>query len=336
MRRPLVLLLVLCFCGFVKAQSSIERVYVFGDSYSDIGRGWVDTNGPTAVAYMAQDMGLAMVPSNTPDAEEKSLNFAVSGAPTGENPGHRILKACFGLGMKNQVKNFTASVQDGTLSFDPQSTVFFLAGGLNDSKIPTEETIANLEGEIQMLYAAGARRFRVAVLPEKIPGFSEVAQRLNPAIRNIPAAMEPKLNGAGVKLSQWGAFFDEVMTNPGKYGITDTTHACSGRSIFGEDATPCDSPATHYYFYKDHPSTAVHKAVGEMLYAELTGKKPASAMATVKLAAPSAAAANKPAASTGGVTKPSVSPTSAAVKPTASSTSAVPATVTDGKVKTVR
>lgn len=273
MLRPLVLLVILCFCSFAKAQNPIERIYIFGDSYSDIGRGWLDSNGPTAVAYLAQRLGLEMVPSNTPDAEEKSLNFAVSGAPTGENPGHRVLKACLGLGMKNQVKDFVARVHDGSISFDPQTTVFFLAGGLNDSKISTQETIANLEGEIQMLYDAGARRFRVAVLPEKIPGFSEVAQRLNPAIRSIPAEMQPKLNGAGVKLSQWGAFFDEVMTNPAKYGITDTTHACAGRSIFGEDATPCESPATHYFYYKEHPSTAVHKAVGDMLYAELTGKK---------------------------------------------------------------
>ena len=28
------------------------RLYVFGDSYSDIGAGYIDGNGPTAVAYL--------------------------------------------------------------------------------------------------------------------------------------------------------------------------------------------------------------------------------------------------------------------------------------------
>jgi cholinesterase len=29
-----------------------SRLYVFGDSYSDIGAGYIDGNGPTAIAYL--------------------------------------------------------------------------------------------------------------------------------------------------------------------------------------------------------------------------------------------------------------------------------------------
>lgn len=255
------------------ANQAVERLYVFGDSYSDTGRGWVDSDGPTAVAYMAQKMGLTLVPANVKDADEKSLNFAVSGAPTGENPGRPVSKGWLGLGMKNQVAEFVAREGDGSIQFDPDMTVFFLAGGLNDKKIATEQTVANLEGEIKALYDAGARRFRVAILPEKIPAFSEVGIRLNPALRNIPAEMKTKLPEIEIRTSQWGAFFDAVMDNPSKYGITDTTNQCAGREIFEEDATPCASPATHFYYHKGHPSTAVHKIVGNMLYAEMTGKK---------------------------------------------------------------
>jgi phospholipase/lecithinase/hemolysin len=214
-----------------------------------------------------------MVPSNTPDAAEKSLNFAVSGAPTGENSGHAVHKGWLGLGMKNQVAKFVAMVGDGSITFDPQTTVFFLAGGLNDKRIPTEQTVSNIEREMESLYAVGARRFRIAILPEKIPDFSEVGKRLNPAIEKIPEEMQPKLKGAGVRLSRWGAYFDEVMEHPEKYGISDTINPCAGREIFDEDATPCASPASHFYYHKGHPSTAVHKVVGNMLYAEITGVK---------------------------------------------------------------
>ncbi|QNI36062.1 SGNH/GDSL hydrolase family protein [Edaphobacter albus] len=250
-------------------------MYVFGDSYSDIGRGWVDSDGPTAVAYLANHLGLMLVPSNTPDAAEKSLNFAVSGASTGESAGRAVHKGWLGIGMKNQVAKFVAMVGDGSIMFDPQTTVFFLAGGLNDKRIPTEQTVANLESEMEALYAVGARRFRIAILPEKIPDFSEVGTRLNPAIEKIPEEMRPKLKDAGVRLSHWGAFFDEVMEHPEKYGITDITNPCAGREIFDEDATPCASPASHFYYHKGHPSTAVHKVVGNMLYAEISGAKSA-------------------------------------------------------------
>ena len=37
-----------------------SRLYVFGDSYSDIGAGYIDGNGPTAVAYLAWLMGLQL------------------------------------------------------------------------------------------------------------------------------------------------------------------------------------------------------------------------------------------------------------------------------------
>jgi phospholipase/lecithinase/hemolysin len=274
-RRLPLLLIIFCFCGFAQAQAPTDRIYVFGDSYSDIGRGWVDTDGSTAVAYLAHRLGLMMVPSNEKDAAENSLDFAVSGAPTGENLGHMVPRGWLGFGMKNQVAQFVARVHDGSIVFDPETTLFFIAGGLNDKRIPTDETVANLEIEIQSLYDAGARRFRVAILPEKIPAFSEVGKRLNPALKNIPTEMQPKLKGAGIKLSQWGAFFDAVMDNPSKYGITDTTNQCAGRAIFDEDITPCASPATHFYYHKGHPSTAVHKAVGDMLYEEITDVKAA-------------------------------------------------------------
>jgi len=64
------------------------------------------------------------------------------------------------------------------------------------------------------------------------------------------------------------------MTNPAKYGITDTTHPCAGRAIHHEDTTPCPSPDAHFFYHEGHPSMAVHKAVGDMLYNESLTKAP--------------------------------------------------------------
>src|SRR3984885_13353094 len=64
-------------------------LYVFGDSYSDSGAGYVDGNGPTAVVYLAQRLGIPFTYDGDPNSTGKGLNFSVSAARTGEDPGHR-------------------------------------------------------------------------------------------------------------------------------------------------------------------------------------------------------------------------------------------------------
>ena len=59
------------------------QLYVFGDSYSDSGSGYVDGNGPTAVAYLAQRLGIPFTYYGDPGSKGKGLNFAISGAGSG-------------------------------------------------------------------------------------------------------------------------------------------------------------------------------------------------------------------------------------------------------------
>src|SRR5215216_4002870 len=127
MRRAVVLLLLaLAIGGALVAPSTATshpttrytRLYVFGDSYSDIGAGYIDGNGPTAVAYLGWLMGLQVASSNAANAAGKSLVFAVSGAGTGEGAGRRVKEALLGYGMMNQVRDFAARVKSGEIAFD--------------------------------------------------------------------------------------------------------------------------------------------------------------------------------------------------------------------------
>src|SRR4029079_392756 len=106
-----------------------SRLYVFGDSYSDIGAGYIDGNGPTAVAYLGWLRGLPVAPSTAAHAAGKSLGFAVSGAGTGEGEGRHVKEAVLGYGMMNQVRDFAARVKSGDIAFEPPTTPFFLAAG---------------------------------------------------------------------------------------------------------------------------------------------------------------------------------------------------------------
>ena len=137
------------------------RLYVFGDSYSDIGAGYIDGNGPTAVAYLGWLMGLQVAPGKATNAAGKSLVFAVSGAGTGEGTGRQVKDALLGYGMVNQVRDFAARVKSGEITFDPDTTLFFLAGGLNDGRRETAVTLANLRQHLQVLRElGGAARHR--------------------------------------------------------------------------------------------------------------------------------------------------------------------------------
>jgi phospholipase/lecithinase/hemolysin len=277
MPRRLFLLLFL-FPSLLSAQPKpYTQLYVFGDSYSDSGAGYVDGNGPTAVVYLAQRLGIPFTYFGDPKTKtehpiREGLNFAVSGAKTGEGEGKRYPhNELLGRGMRNQVADFVSMVKDGTVRFDPKTTMFFLLGGLNDRSLKDGETVANLEGEIESLYALGARRFQVALLPKKIPSFSTAGLRFNSQLARIPEDERNRHADLQIVNSKWGGFFDEVITHPDQYGIRNVTDTCAGRALHNEDPTPCASPETYFFYHEGHPSTAAHKAVGELLFEEATG-----------------------------------------------------------------
>jgi phospholipase/lecithinase/hemolysin len=248
-----------------------RALFAFGDSYSDIGARFLDSDGPTAVAYLAEHMGVAMTYPQDPTAVGKSLNFAASGAISGKEAGF-IFKGrtwCC-QGMMDQVEEFAREVRSGSISFDPETTLFFIAGGLNDGRFPTEVTVRNLKRQILLLTEVGAKHITVSLLPTKIPDFTAVAERLNPAYRKMVSELSQQLD-IDLQLNHWGTYFDDVMENPSSYGILNITSRCAGRALFDEDTTPCSAPQTYYYYHEGHPSAAVNRIVGMKLYQEISG-----------------------------------------------------------------
>ncbi len=94
-----LLLATLCFnsAGAEEQQTRFDRLYAFGDSYSDSGAGYVDGGGPTAVVYMARALGIPFTWAGAADSKGKGLNFAVSAARTGSGSGPKGLLRCAAL-----------------------------------------------------------------------------------------------------------------------------------------------------------------------------------------------------------------------------------------------
>ncbi len=251
------------------APRPFNQLYVFGDSYSDTGAGFPLADGPTAVAYLAQHFSIPFTYYGDPAFKDQCLNFSVSGAKTGSVPARPDATGkSVAHGMKEQVDEFAALVKSGQVKFDPAQTMFFFAGGLNDRKSPDGYTRTNEEDEIDALYALGARRFLVALLPTEIPVFATAGTQFNPELAKIPAEELAKHPDIRIANSNWGPFFDQVITHPADYGITNTTEPCSTLPRPGEKAQVCDTPSTYFYYFVAHPSTAAHKAVGDMLSKE--------------------------------------------------------------------
>lgn len=267
------LLLGLMLSGFMaaaedQAETPWRQLFAFGDSFSDSGAGYVDGDGPTAIVYAARELGIPFTHAKDPEPGNKGINYASSGARTGEGEGEWVKEAFLGYGMQNQVSDFEAGVESRAISFDPAHTLFFLAGGLNDRPLETSETVSNVSLLVRRLHAVGARHFFIAVLPTEIASFNPVATRLNPALAALPVTLQEQFPDATLHTSHWGKFFDKVKVEAADYGITNTTEACAGRAIHDQDTTPRGDPQTYYFYHSNHPSTATHRHVGQMLAEE--------------------------------------------------------------------
>jgi acyl-CoA thioesterase-1 len=220
-----------------------DKLFIFGDSYSDAGASHVDGNEPTAFAYLAEDLDLQLAYPGDPDSCGKSLDFATSDAPSGLAEGQLRGGRKFGVGMRSQIQHFANEARTGKITFVPPTTLFLLAGGLNDQYSSTESTINNLKDEIRTLAELGALHIQVALLPESIPAFHDVSSRLNLAIENIPQELSTELPNTEIQLSRWGTYFDAAMSSPAKFGVTATN--------------------------VNDRSTAVQKIIGDKLYLDL-------------------------------------------------------------------
>lgn len=232
---------------------SIDRLYVFGDSYSDGGNGYALTgtprsapydsrysNGMTAVEHMARLFGLSLRHSEASGlATDASLNFAVSGAWTSSRNNDRAMDGKTGL--LSQVAEFERRAKDRTLQFSPDTTLFFVAIGINDvlfgnlGGIDNATLVAgaleNVEKAAHALNATGARHIALAMLPmvgltprgASLPAATGKAVKdavvaLNEGYQRMAGRLRAELK-ADVFTLPWGQYYDELMHNPAAFGL---------------------------------------------------------------------------------------------------------------------
>jgi phospholipase/lecithinase/hemolysin len=240
---------------------AFNDLFLFGDSYTDTGAYVPLTNGTTAAAYLGQLLGITMTTPKNAHPGTSGVNFAESGARISVGP---TTPGAHPLSLTQQVTEFQNYVTSGNVTFNSSTTLFYLLGGLNDHKqLTTAQIQAATTSQVATLYSLGARYFEIADIPSLVPAFADSAAAVNPAIVSLIPLLKTMFPDAVINLSNWGKDFDEILTNPLAYGITNTNPAgCSAAPV-------CSNPNQYFYYYNSHPSDAAHRIVGLDLLAEV-------------------------------------------------------------------
>jgi phospholipase/lecithinase/hemolysin len=251
---------------------SISQVVVLGDSLSDNGNLYQVTsfppspfywlgrasNGPVAVEYLAQRMGVAL------------NDFAWYGATTGVGNVYGG-GTVDGFGFLN-LPGITTAFQ-GVLSagIDPNA-LYVVWGGPNDFWTVTpgnvstaiSTAVSNLVTIVETLQTNGATQILVPNMPDlgKTPRFlaagttaSSFATQISLGFNQLLKASLP----AGVHYFDTFSFVSNATSNPDRYGLVNITEPCLTTSV-------CANPDEYFYFDGVHPTTVMHELLGNALY----------------------------------------------------------------------
>jgi cholinesterase len=252
--------------------TGFNAVYAFGDSLSDNGALHSNyppapydngrlSNGPVAVEYLAQGLGLAL------------NDYAFAGATTGIlNPDAAAINSAYlNSGIAAQIAGYVQAVG----SADPNA-LYFIWGGANDllnafnpvSANPLADlqaaantAVSNIVNEVKTLQNVGAEHFLVPNLnllgytPEVIEQGPQAQALANAATVYFDQLLAASLPSQ-VTLFDTAAFVTAFTVQSGNYGFTNTQDACLTTT------TLCNTPDAYFYWDSLHPTTAANKYLG--------------------------------------------------------------------------
>ncbi|MGJ5672198.1 MAG: SGNH/GDSL hydrolase family protein [Nostochopsis sp.] len=278
---------------------SYDKIYVFGDSFSDTGNGFNATggaipaspyfdgrfsNGSVWVEYLASDLGINYDPQN---------NFALGGATTGfDNIGVTGLP-----GLQQQINSFITAN-----AFADPNALYIVWAGTNDyikyffGDVPDpNQTVTNISIAVKSLVSVGAKDIMVVNQPDlgKFPitgGNNQTSidlsnlisthnSNLTISINSLNQQLNPDVNIIGLDVN---SLFNRMIAQPQEFGFTNATDSCLGGDLsvvsINPRTEPLDcTPDTFVFWDQLHPTTATHKIIAELAYSRLkkeTGEYP--------------------------------------------------------------
>jgi len=289
------------------AQDDFSNVFIFGDSLSDGGNVYIKTgetskapyalvptvpyaigghhysNGKTWAERLAQDLGDSRGGKPSLQNPGKNGNYAHGGARARAGSGNSSPSSA------EQVMDYLADygVADPNalyvLQFGGNDLRDALEAGANNPALVgpiIQAAVTEYLGSIQMLYGYGARHFLVANAPNlahtpaiKLAGVEAIAGFLSGELNNGLAgglgfldAVIPDINLYRLNIAK---FTDDVVANPGDFGLTDTDSPCL--IFFTASDAKCDNPEERLFWDGLHPTAAAHNAIASEALAVVYG-----------------------------------------------------------------
>nr|AYN79062.1 lisoacyltransferase [synthetic construct] len=254
--------------NMIQISHQINRLYVFGDSLSDVGNVYHASgkiyppnppyfegrycNGLVWVEYLSAKLAL------TP---EQNANFAYGGATTGNGSVNGV------PGLLAQVQAFTKVHQEVN-----SNALYVLWAGANDylygGANPTL-TLGNISKAVESLLKMGAKKIMVVNLPDlgKLPAtrtsansntISSFAIAHNQSLAKSVEELKQKLGSdTQIAILDIYSLYQEATKHPGMFGLTNVTNACSNNLAI------CDRPDKYLFWDGIHPTTVAHRIIAE-------------------------------------------------------------------------
>lgn len=283
--------------------STIDAIYSFGDSLSDVGNVYAASggvipgapyvngqfsNGPVWVQDLASALGVAPLSPSLLGGND----YAYGGAETGTTPVHAA-NASDLTGPAGQITQFQAAHP----SADPNALYTIWIGsndllniltGAPSSQYGADITAAvgNVDSAIGSLAADGAKNFLILTVPDL--GATPDAIAGGPGVQFGASALATAFNSAlisgvdaiasldSLNLSTLDTYslLDAIVANPSSYGFTNVTSPCVTGAIDYVGGTACASTLAaqnQYLFWDDlHPTEAGHAIVANAALAVVT------------------------------------------------------------------
>lgn len=255
---------------------TFSSVVVYGDSLSDNGNAYKlsggalppsppydngrFSNGPLAVEQLATKLGIPLT------------DFAFAGATSGiGNEFDGGTQTSLGLlGLPGMLAEL-ASPQSKALLGSPlvASSLFVVFGGANDflaQGSTAATTVADLDGIVGTLQAAGAKHILVAGVPD----LSLTPDYLGDASASlyseqVDALLQASLPTGATYVDTFG-LLHAVAADPSAYGFTNTTQPCLNATT----GVVCSNPSQYLFFDGFHPTTAADTLLADQFLAAAT------------------------------------------------------------------
>jgi phospholipase/lecithinase/hemolysin len=283
--------------------STIDAIYAFGDSLSDVGNvfsasgGLIPgapyvngqfSNGPVWVQDLASSLGLAPLSPSLLGGND----YAYGGAETGTTPVHTA-NASDLTGPTGQVTQFQAAHATAdpnalyTIWIGSNDLLDILTGAApSQYAIDLAAAVANVDTAIGTLAADGAKNYLIVTVPDsgKTPEAIAGGRGVQFAASGLAAGFDSalvsgadtiaSLDSLNLSILDTYSLLDAIVASPSSYGFTNVTYPCVTGATDYVGGTACASTlaAQNKYLFWDnlHPTEAGHAIVADAALAVVT------------------------------------------------------------------